>query len=346
MIEKISRHATSSSVTNLSELLISLSSTIICRIVFGKSYENDGNEKSRFQEMLHEFQALLAETFVSDYIPFMGWLDKLRGLHGRVDKNFKEFDEFFQEIIDEHLDPNREHAADEDVMVDVLLQLKNQHLSSIDLTFDHIKGVLVDMLAATTDTTSTTLVWAMTALIRNPRVMEKVQEEIRNFGGEKDFLDENDIQNFPYMKAMIKETLRLYLPAPLLMARESREKCIISGYNIPTNTIVYVNGWAIHRDPNVWKNPEEFTPERFLDSSINFLGQDFELIPFDAGRRICPGMSLGVASLEIILANLLFSFDWKLPHGLVVEDIDDEMLPGITQHKKNPLCLVAKIPYV
>jgi cytochrome P450 len=143
MIEKISRHATSSSVTNLSEILISLSSTLICRIVFGKSYENEGNEKSRFHEMLHEFQTLLAEVFVSDYIPFMGWIDKLRGLHGRVDKNFKEFDEFFQKIIDEHLDPNREHGADEDVMVDVLLQLKNQHLSSIDLTFDHIKGVLV-----------------------------------------------------------------------------------------------------------------------------------------------------------------------------------------------------------
>jgi cytochrome P450 len=110
------------------------------------------------------------------------------------------------------------------------------------------------------------------------------------------------------------------------MSRESREKSIISGYNIPANTIVYVNGWAIHRDPDVWKNPEEFIPERYLDSSINFLGLDFELIPFGAGRRICPGMSLGVASLEIILANLLFSFDWELPHGLVVEDIDDEML--------------------
>jgi cytochrome P450 len=174
--------------------------------------------------------------------------------------------------------------------------------------------------------------------------MKKVQEEIRNFGGKKDFLDENDIQNFSYMKAVIKETLRLYLPAPLLVPRESRENCTISGYNIPASTIVYVNAWAIQRDLNIWKNPEEFYPERFLDSSINFLGQDFELIPFGAGRRICPGMSLGVASLEIILANLLFSFDWKLPHGLVVEDIDIEMLPGITQHKKNPLCLVAKIP--
>jgi cytochrome P450 len=203
---------------------------------------------------------------------------------------------------------------------------------------------LQDMLVAATDTTSATSIWAMTALIRNPRVMKKAQEEIRNLGGKKDFIDENDIQNFPYLKAVIKETLRLHLPAPLLVPRESREKCTISGYNIPANTIVYVNAWAIQRDPNIWKNPEEFCPERFLDSSIHFNGQDFELIPFGAGRRICPGMSMAVASLEIILANLLYSFDWKLPLGMVKEDIDTEMLPGITQHKKNPLCLVAKIP--
>jgi len=142
MIKKISGHASSSSVTNLSEVLISLSSTIICRIAFGRSYENDGTEKSRFHEMLHEFQALLADFFVCDYIPFTGWLDKLRGLHGRVDRNFKEFDEFYQEIIDAHLDPNREQIKDEEDIVDVLLQLKKHHLSSIDLTFDHIKAVL------------------------------------------------------------------------------------------------------------------------------------------------------------------------------------------------------------
>jgi cytochrome P450 len=199
------------------------------------------------------------------------------------------------------------------------------------------------MLVAATDTTSATSVWAITTLIKNPRVMKKLQEEIRNTGVKKDFLDEDDIQNFPYFKAVIKEILRLHLPAPLLVPRESREKCIISGYNIPAKTIVYVNVWAIQRDHNIWKNPDEFYPERFLENSINFIGQDFELIPFGAGRRICPGMSMAAASLDLILANLLYSFDWKLPHGFVKEDIDTEMLPGITQHKKNPLCLVANI---
>ncbi|CAL5211117.1 unnamed protein product [Lathyrus oleraceus] len=341
MIKKISGHVDSSVVTNLSELLISLSSTMICRIAFGKSYEDEGHERSRFHEMLHEFQALLAEFFVADYIPFTGLIDKVRGLHGRVDKSFKEFDEFYQEIIDEHLDINREQNKDEDVIVDVLLQLMKERSLLFDITFDHIKGVLMNMLVAATDTTSATSVWAMTALIKNPRVMKKVQEEIRNSESKKDFLEEDDIQNFYYLKAVIKETLRLYLPAPLLVSRESREKCTIGGYNIPAKTILYVNAWAIQRDHNVWKNPEEFYPERFLESSINFLGKDFELIPFGAGRRICPGISMAAASLELILANLLYSFDWKLPDGLMEEDIDTQMLPGITQHKKNPLRLVA-----
>lgn len=293
--------------------------------------------------MLHEFQALLAECYFCDYIPFMGWIDKLRGLHGRLERNFKEFDELYQEIIDEHLDPNRQHDDDEDI-VDVLLQLKKSRSFSFDLTFDHVKGVITDILVAATDTTSATSVWAMTALIKNPRVMKIVQEEIRSSRVKKYILDEDDIRNFPYLKAVIKETLRLYLPAPLLVPRESSEKCTIGGYQIPARTIVYVNAWTLQRDPNIWKNPEEFYPERFLDNSINFLGQDFELIPFGAGRRICPGIPMAVASLELILANLLYSFDWKLPDGLLKEDIDTEMLPGITQHKKNPLCLVAKIP--
>lgn len=199
-----------------------------------------------------------------------------------------------------------------------------------------------NILAAGTDTTAATSVWAMTALVKNPRVMKKVQEEVRNVGGTKDFLDEDDIQKLPYFKAMIKETLRLHLPGPLLVPRESTEECIVDGYRIPAKTIVYVNAWVIQRDPEVWKNPEEFCPERFLDSAIDYRGQDFELIPFGAGRRICPGILMAAVTLELVLANLLHSFDWELPQGIVKEDIDFEVLPGITQHKKNHLCLCAK----
>ncbi|TKY63679.1 cytochrome P450 family 71 protein [Spatholobus suberectus] len=142
MNKKISGDASSSGVTNLSELLISLSSAVICRIAFGRRYEDEGSERSRFHELLDELQAMMGTFFISDYIPFTGWIDRPRGFHARLKRNFKEFDKFYQEVIDEHLDPNRQDTEEQD-MVDVLLQLKNDRSLSIDLSYDHIKRVLM-----------------------------------------------------------------------------------------------------------------------------------------------------------------------------------------------------------
>ena len=158
----------------------------------------------------------------------------------------------------------------------------------------------------------------------------------------KDFINEDDVQNLPYLKAVIKETLRLFPPSPLLLPRETMESCKIDGYEIQPKTLVFVNAWAIGRDPETWKEPEEFHPERFIGNLIDFKGQDFEFMPFGAGRRICPAMQLAVNTVELSLANLVSAFDWELPTGVYNEDMDTEVIPGITMHKKNALCLVAK----
>lgn len=181
----------------------------------------------------------------------------------------------------------------------------------------------------------------MTGLMKNPRVMAKAQEEIRNMCGNKEFIEEHDVSNLVYLKAVLKETLRFYAPTPLV-PREANKSFTINGYKIEPKTIIYVNGWAIQMDPEAWKDPEEFYPERFLNNEIDFKGQDFEFIPFGAGRRICPGMSLGMATVELIIANLINSFNWELPVGMKGEDIDTEGLPGLARHKKNHLCTVAK----
>lgn len=148
------------------------------------------------------------------------------------------------------------------------------------------------MLVAGSDTSAAATVWAMTALIKNPKTMKKVQSEIRKSIGKKGIVNEEDVQNMPYLKAVIKEIFRLYPPVPLLVPRESMEKTILEGYEIRPGTIVHVNAWAIARDPEIWENPEEFIPERFLNSNIDYKGKDFELIPFGAGRRGCPGIQL------------------------------------------------------
>ncbi|XP_059317230.1 cytochrome P450 83B1-like [Lycium ferocissimum] len=343
MIEKISQQAATSQIANLSTILISLTSTIICRIAFGVRYDEEAHERRRFDELLAVTEEMLAGSFfVSDYFPNLGWLDKLFGNINRLEKNFKDLDEFYEELIKQHLNPNRPKSMDGDIL-DLLLQLKKEQSTPIDLTLENIKATLMNILVGGTDTSACTVVWAMTALMRNTKAMKKVQEEIRNFvGNNKGMVNEDDIQNLPYFKAVIKETFRLYPPIPLLLARETMQKSILQGYEIQPKTIIYVSPWAIARDPKIWDNPEEFIPERFLNSAIDFKGQDFELIPFGAGRRSCPAIVLGAATVEIVLSNLLYAFDWELPCGIKIEDIDTDVLPGLTMHKKNALCLVPR----
>lgn len=198
------------------------------------------------------------------------------------------------------------------------------------------------MFVAGTDTMTAMIVWVMTELARNPDVMEKVQQELRNAIQNKGYVEEDDLSNLEYFKAVVKETFRLHPPGPILIPRESLEKNTIEGYDILPNTIISLNLWAIGRDPEFWDDPDSYKPERFLGSSVNFLGHDFQFIPFGSGKRVCPGLNLGVAVLELLVANLIYSFDWELPKGLKKEDIDTDVQHGVVMHKKNPLCLVAK----
>ncbi|CAN1163416.1 Cytochrome P450 83B1 [Linum perenne] len=342
MVEKISNNAFRSKPSNLSEAMMSLSSIIICRVAFGKRYEEEGIERSRFQSLLNETQAMFTHFFFSDYFPLLGFIDTLTGSHNRLNKNFKEWDAFYQEIIDEHLDPKRAKPEHEDIL-DVLLQIWKDRSFKVQLTFDNIKAILMNIFVGGTDTSAATVVWSMTYLMKNPRVMIKAQEEVRHAIGKKRFVNEEYIQQLSYLKNVVKETMRLQPTVPIIAARESTESCKIDGYEIPAKTVVYVNAWAIGRDTEAWgENPEEFKPERFIGKSIDVKGLDFELIPFGAGRRICPGIHMGISTVELALANLLYAFDWEMPVGVKREDIDMEVLPGGTMHKKNNLCLVAK----
>ncbi|KAH0777698.1 hypothetical protein KY290_009109 [Solanum tuberosum] len=341
MIKKIYQLAVNSQVTNLSNLMISLNCTIICRVAFGVRFDEEAHERKRFNHILVEAQAMLASFFVSDFFPSLSWIDKLTGLTDRLEKNFKDLDDFYEELIEQHYNPNRPKSMEGDI-IDLLLQLKKEQLTPIDLSLEDIKGILMNVLVAGSDTSASVIIWAMTILIKNPKAMKKVQEEIRNLMGNKNIVNEDDIQNMPYFKAVIKETLRLFPPVPLSIPRESMKISTLEGYEFQPRTIVYVNAWAIARDPEIWENPEEFMPERFLNSDIDFKGQDYEFIPFGAGRRGCPAMALGVASVELALSNLLYAFDWELPYGLKKEDIDINGRPGITMNKKNDLCLIPK----
>lgn len=180
----------------------------------------------------------------------------------------------------------------------------------------------------------------MSQMLRNPRTMQKAQEEVRQLYGEKGNVDESQLHKFKYLQLVIKETLRLHPPAPLLLPRENKERCEINGYEIPANTKVMVNAWALGRDPKHWEEAEKFKPERFADSTIDYKGNNFEFIPFGAGRRMCPGMTFGIANVELPLAQLLFHFDWKLPEVMKPEDLDMGENFGATVRRKIDLKLI------
>lgn len=330
MIQKIA--GSLSSPIDMRKAMVSLANNIICRVALGKKYE-----KSRLHGILEETETLFGSFFVADFFPALAWIDKLTGIEGCLNRNTRELDAFYEEVIKDHVDQERIRDEHEDI-VDVLLRLQKD---GSFITKDNIKAVLTDVFIAGTETSAATLVWAMAELIRNPKAMKKAQEEVRSLVGLKGKVDEGELHQLRYLKAVVKETLRLHSPVPVLLPREAMQQCKIGGYDILPNTRIFINAWGIGRDPRTWDDGEEFIPERFVDSPIDFKGHDFQFIPFGSGRRICPAMNTGILMIELALANMLCLFDWELPTGVRKEDVDMNDAPGITVHKRSVLHLLA-----
>lgn len=194
-----------------------------------------------------------------------------------------------------------------------------------------------EMFLAGTETTSTTVEWAMTELLLNPESITKVKDEIAKVVGPSGKLEEKDTDNLHYLHAVVKEALRLHAPFPFLVPRRSSQDTNFMGYHIPKNTQVLVNAWAIGRDPEYWDESLSFKPERFLGSNLDYKGKHYELIPFGAGRRICIGIPLAQRMVMLILASLLHEFDWVLDNNMTSETIDMKEKLGITARKLEPL---------
>ncbi|XP_048553814.1 4-hydroxyphenylacetaldehyde oxime monooxygenase-like [Triticum urartu] len=267
--------------------------------------------------------------------------DHVTGIKAHRQRIFKKLDGFFEQVIEHYVneDPTRKKLDDNcgSALVEELIDLWKKRNK---ITKDHVKAILMDTFVAGNDTSAITINWAMAELSRHPRVLKKVQEEIRTEVGKKERVQNEDMSKLNYLRMVVKETLRLRIPAALLVPRETLRKIQIAGYEIPAKTRVIVNAWAIARDLNVWKDPEEFYPERFEDTDIDFSGAHFELLPFGSGRRICLGMDMGVANVEFILANMLYCFNWELPPGMNIEDLSMEEEGALTIRKKTPLILV------
>ncbi|KAM7253301.1 hypothetical protein ACFE04_025919 [Oxalis oulophora] len=320
---------------------------LILSLVVGKRISDDQN--ASLKEALTTFFELSGLFVVSDGLPFLRWFD-IGGHEKAMKKTFKELDEVVQKWLDEHKLTkviSNDHNKDQDFM-DVLLSV----IDETEKEFEGrdadtiIKATCLNMILAGSDTTTVTLIWALSLLVNNPRTLNKAQQELDTHVGKERQVKESDMNNLIYLQAIIKETLRLYPPGPLSVPHKSTEDCTVANYHVPANTHLHVNIWKMHRDPRIWTDPEEFQPERFLTSNSNststvrdldLRGQNFELLPFGSGRRMCPGVSFALQVLQVTLGKLLHGFEITRPSD---ELIDMTERVGLTNLKTTPLDLL------
>lgn len=195
------------------------------------------------------------------------------------------------------------------------------------------------MVVGGTETSSNTMEFGIAEIMNKPHIMKRVQQELDDVIGKDNIVEESDIHNLPYLYAVTKEFLRLHPPLPLLIPHCPSQDSTIGGFHIPKGSPIFVNVWAIHRDPNLWENPTEFDPDRFLNARWDFSGNNFSYFPFGSGRRICAGIAMTERMVLYSLATLLHSFDWKLPPG-GEQKIDLSEKFGIVMKKKVPLVAV------
>ncbi|KAJ4752502.1 Cytochrome P450 [Rhynchospora pubera] len=336
---------------NLSQLLFKLANDIVCRAALGFKLSDDGS--NRAHSLLKDFILYLGTTLVGEHVPCLGWLDWLTGIKKRMRKTAEGLDSFFETIIEEHVKAKTDSLEDVKYgdqmegsdLIDVLLNIKeNDDDIRVSLSRNNIKAIILDMFAAGTDSVYTTIEWAMAELINNPQEMKRVQDEVRSMVNTAGKLTEELVEKMAYLNAAIKETFRLHPPLVLLVPRESTKDIDLMGYHIPSGTRFIINAWAIGRDLNTWERADEFMPERFLGSHVDYNGQHFGLIPFGVGRRTCPGIGFSTATVSFALASLLHHFDWDLPNVMKGKPLDMSELHGITIHKKLNLILEAR-PY-
>uniref|UniRef100_A0A1J3J827 Cytochrome P450 81F1 n=1 Tax=Noccaea caerulescens TaxID=107243 RepID=A0A1J3J827_NOCCA len=333
MLTRLSR-VTHSDVGNrfthveLEPLLSDLTFNNIVRMVTGKRYYGDDvnnkEEAELFKKLVYDIATNSGANHSADYLPVL----KLFG--NRYEKRVKAIGKSVDDILQRLLDECR-RDKEGNTMVNHLLSLQQQEPEYY--TDVIIKGLMMAMMLAGTETSAVTLEWAMSNLLKYPQVLEKARSEIDEKIGKDRLIDEPDIADLPYLQNVVNETFRLFPVAPLLIPRTPTEDMKIGGYDVPRDTIVLVNAWAIHRDPELWEDPERFHPDRFN----NGLGSEhylYKLMPFGNGRRICPGAGLGRRIVTLALGSLIQCFDWEDVKG---EEIDMAESAGLGMRKTDPL---------
>ncbi|KAK9130321.1 hypothetical protein Sjap_010808 [Stephania japonica] len=321
-------------VVQLSDAIFGCIINVLGSIIFNQNvYDYEGkafdNEKG-MKGMIRQLMVLAAKPNLPDFYPVFGPLD-LQGIRRTTSECVKRMNEYWGGIVKERR-ASKDHSRND--FLDVLIQA--------DFTDAQVDALLLEIFGPGSDTSSCTIEWAMSELIRNPNKLLKLQEELNTVIGQSKEVREFDLENLPYLHACIKETLRLHPPVTFLLPHRATKTCEVMNCTIPKDSQILVNTYSIHTDPAVWEDSSKFKPERFLNSTVDYQGNDFQYIPFGAGRRICPALNMASRTTRFILASLIHNFEWSLPDGMVPTELDMQDAFVLVLAKTVPLSVIAR----
>ncbi|KAG6640492.1 cytochrome P450 76A2-like [Carya illinoinensis] len=307
-------------------------------------WDPQSKEGSEFFAAVMKLMEWSGHANMADYFPWLRRLDP-QGLRRNMERDLGKAMEIASRFVKERV-KDRQVGGGEKIrkdFLDVLLEFEGNGKDEPAKISDRDLNIFIlEIFLAGSETTSSTIEWALSELLCNPESMIKVKAELARVVGPNRDVEDSDIDSLSYLQAIVKETLRLHPPIPFLVPRRAMQDTNFMGFHIPNNTKVLVNAWAIGRDPDAWDDPSSFKPERFLGADCDYKGQHYELIPFGAGRRMCAGVPLAHRVLNLVLGSLLHKFDWEFDGNVTRETMDTRDKLGIVVRKYESLMVVPK----
>ncbi|GMI96211.1 cytochrome P450, family 76, subfamily C, polypeptide 4 [Hibiscus trionum] len=339
LIANVGKSCLEGEAINIGQAAFDTSINLLSNTIFSMDLVDPNSSIAQeFRETIYGVMVEAGKPNLADYFPLLRKIDP-QGVRRRLTVHFDKLLNLFGKMFDERFHSRKSKASTpSNDALDALIDIVKDGTAELNKTC--VTHLLLVLFVAGTDTTSNTLEWAMAELLRNPQVLLKAKEELEQIIGKRNPVEESNINRLPYLQAIIKETFRMHPTIPLLLPHKASSDADVCGFRIPEGSQVLVNVWAIGRDPSIWENPNSFMPERFLGSGIDVKGRDFGLIPFGAGRRICPGLPLANRMLHLMLGSLVNAFDWKLEGGISPDEINMEEKFRFSVQMAEPLRII------
>ncbi|CAM6018243.1 unnamed protein product [Sphagnum balticum] len=348
MVRSIMADSDQGKVVELDVKLGHLAANLVTHMLLGERFFESEQNVLKFKETIFKVFSL-STMLLGDFFPWLEWVSTVTGYKAHIMKVKAEGETPLQEFLELKKIQLNTHAQlgmnKFENFLDVLMAQNSSEDCNKRLSDESIKAMIRQLLTAGTDTSSITVEWGIAELLRHPSVATKLREELDSVVGKDRVVNETDIINLPYLQAVTKEVFRLHPPTPLLIPHQSIEATVVApqGFELPKSTRMFVNVYAIQRDPMVWERPLEFDPERFMKNpEIDVRGAHYQLLPFGSGRRQCPAMGVGILFVQMGLARIMHSFDLSLPQAQDPENLDITERFAINIWLATPLHVIAK----